>query len=373
MMKINKLLFVISTCVFLSGITQAQTNLDFETWGPSTYGSNDPTGWGTLNADNLPSGPISTIQETANPGNGSSSAKMVTSSGYTNINPNLNDIYGGLVSIGQSPFVGPMGIPYAQKPTSIDLLYKENVAVGDTGIFLAQLTHWNGTNTVVDAQAAVYFYGTTPTWTGLNIPFTYFTTDTPDTLFIGATSSIFLFFGSPTPVVGSEIQIDNIVLNTGILCPTPTANFTFTTNNLLAAFTDASTTTGTVTYVWDFGDGGSNSQQNPSYTYSAAGTYNVCLTITDDCGTVFSCQSVTVSAPCPVVSASISTVTNGLSIEYSATLTGGTAPFTYTWTFTGGSPASSFNLAETVTYPAGGTYQTCFVAEDACIGVDAYH
>ena len=175
MMKINKLLFVISTCILLSGITQAQTNLDFETWGPSTYGSNDPTGWGTLNADNITGGPISTIQETANPGNGSSSAKMVTSSGYTNIGL-ADDIFGGLISIGQSPFVGDMGIPYALKPTSIDLLYKENVAAGDTGLFLAQLTHWDGTTTVVDAQAAVYFYGTTPTWTGLNIPFNYYTT-----------------------------------------------------------------------------------------------------------------------------------------------------------------------------------------------------
>ena len=99
-MKIKKLLFVVSTVLLLTGISNAQTNLDFESWGPSTYGSNDPIDWGTLTADNIPGGPVSTIQETANPGNGSSSAKMVTSSGYASIGLST-DIFGGLVSMVQ--------------------------------------------------------------------------------------------------------------------------------------------------------------------------------------------------------------------------------------------------------------------------------
>ncbi len=37
-------------------------------------------------------------------------------------------------------------------------------------------------------------------------------------------------------------------------------------------------------YDWNFGDGGSSSAQNPSHTYSAAGSYNVELTVTDDAG-----------------------------------------------------------------------------------------
>jgi PKD repeat protein len=34
-------------------------------------------------------------------------------------------------------------------------------------------------------------------------------------------------------------------------------------------------------YFWSFGDGSTSALQNPSHTYSAAGSYNVCLTITD--------------------------------------------------------------------------------------------
>lgn len=43
-----------------------------------------------------------------------------------------------------------------------------------------------------------------------------------------------------------------------------------------ATATDCS---GTTTYAWDFGDGGTSSQQNPTYTYGTAGTYTWTVTI----------------------------------------------------------------------------------------------
>jgi PKD repeat protein len=47
---------------------------------------------------------------------------------------------------------------------------------------------------------------------------------------------------------------------------------------LNVAFTDSST--GSVTsYAWTFGDGGTSTQQNPSYTYTTAGTFSVALTV----------------------------------------------------------------------------------------------
>ncbi|MCP3919244.1 MAG: PKD domain-containing protein, partial [bacterium] len=65
--------------------------------------------------------------------------------------------------------------------------------------------------------------------------------------------------------------------------PAPVAEFSGTptsgTNPLTVAFTDL--TTGPVTsLLWDFGDGGTSTAQNPSHTYTSVGTYTVKLTAT---------------------------------------------------------------------------------------------
>jgi alpha-tubulin suppressor-like RCC1 family protein len=39
-----------------------------------------------------------------------------------------------------------------------------------------------------------------------------------------------------------------------------------------------------VSYGWDFGDGNTSSEQNPTYTFDSTGTYTVTLTVTDDDG-----------------------------------------------------------------------------------------
>jgi len=63
------------------------------------------------------------------------------------------------------------------------------------------------------------------------------------------------------------------------------ANFDVTTAGLTATFTN--TSSGATTYAWDFGDGGSSTDENPSHTYGADGTYSVTLTASDgsDSGT----------------------------------------------------------------------------------------
>lgn len=78
----------------------------------------------------------------------------------------------------------------------------------------------------------------------------------------------------------------------------PTAAFSVTADLLTATFTDESTDTdGTiVSWVWDFGDGNTSTDQNPVHTYDANGTYDVSLEVTDDQGeTGMTNQSVTVN------------------------------------------------------------------------------
>ena len=66
----------------------------------------------------------------------------------------------------------------------------------------------------------------------------------------------------------------------------PAADFTLSCDLLSCDFTDASSDSdGTVTgWAWDFGDGGSSGEQNPTHAFSAPGTYTVRLTVTDDDG-----------------------------------------------------------------------------------------
>jgi PKD repeat protein len=79
-------------------------------------------------------------------------------------------------------------------------------------------------------------------------------------------------------------------------CVSPVVNFTETMSaGGVVDFTNGSTTTGTATYSWDFGDGQTATTENPTNTYAANGTYTVCLTVTDSCGSNTTCNNITVN------------------------------------------------------------------------------
>ncbi len=112
----------------------------------------------------------------------------------------------------------------------------------------------------------------------------------------------------------------------------PTANFTFTTSGLTAAFTDSSTDVdGTITSrSWNFGDGTTSTATSPSKTFAAAGTYNVSLTATDNSGaTNTRTQAVTVSSGTALILGNNVPVSNlavaaaGGSITYTMTVPSG--------------------------------------------------
>ncbi len=66
----------------------------------------------------------------------------------------------------------------------------------------------------------------------------------------------------------------------------PSADFIYSIDYLIVAFSDQSSDFGgnISMWQWDFGDNSTSTQQNPSHSYQEEGTYTVSLTVTDDDG-----------------------------------------------------------------------------------------
>lgn len=67
----------------------------------------------------------------------------------------------------------------------------------------------------------------------------------------------------------------------------PHANFDYSIDALTVSFTN--TSTGGGTYYWEFGDGETSNEPNPVYSYCEPGNYEVCLTVTNGCGSDRKC------------------------------------------------------------------------------------
>ena len=126
----------------------------------------------------------------------------------------------------------------------------------------------------------------------------------------------------------------------------------------------ASGGTSPYTYNWDFGDGSSGSGQTSSHIYTVQGFYTVFLAVTDSSnnrGTAT--KSLTVSGS---LSSSFnynpSSPLTGESVAFTASVSGGTAPYSYQWNF--GDGATATNASPTHKYSTAGTFIVSLVVTD---------
>ncbi len=110
----------------------------------------------------------------------------------------------------------------------------------------------------------------------------------------------------------------------------PVADFSATptsgTTPLTVSFTDLSSGSPT-NWAWNFGDGGTSTQRNPTHTYSTAGSYTVIVTVSNDAGSDTKSRVDYISATPPppdfILSASptSASVVRGNSTVYTITVT----------------------------------------------------
>lgn len=143
------------------------------------------------------------------------------------------------------------------------------------------------------------------------------------------------------------------------VCATPVAQYSTGTNALNASFTDQSS--GTVnSYFWDFGDSQTSTLQNPTHTYSSAGTYTVCLIISNTCGDADTvCQTISL---CNSNVSAFGSASVGLSTGFTDQSTG--AIDTYLWDFGDGNFDNTSNPTHTYSVP--GVYTVCLIVSNTC-------
>lgn len=92
-----------------------------------------------------------------------------------------------------------------------------------------------------------------------------------------------------TDLSGCSNSQTNVI---NVIGGSPVASFTTGSISLEATFSN--TSSGGGSWLWDFGDGTTDTSENPVHYYPSAGTYTVSLTASNSCGSNISTQQITV-------------------------------------------------------------------------------
>jgi len=154
----------------------------------------------------------------------------------------------------------------------------------------------------------------------------------------------------------------------------PVAAFTSSCTNLACSFDSNGSTddVGITNRSWTFGDGGTaGNVVSPSHTYTAAGSYNVTLTVTDGGGLSNSItKQVTVTAPPPPPTDQppVARFTSSCS-QHRCTLDASTSTddngiVSYSWDLDKTPNPTATGKIVTVNYPHGGTHSVTLTVTD---------
>lgn len=134
----------------------------------------------------------------------------------------------------------------------------------------------------------------------------------------------------------------------------PESGFEVATDILTTTFLN--TSTNAISFVWDFGDGNTSTEQNPIHEYAEAGTYTAILIASNECGEATFSQTVEVLGPLAIAGFSSSSIDGCTPFEVNFTDNSVGNPTTWEWSFPGGAPSTSTEQNPTIIYDNAGTY-----------------
>lgn len=140
------------------------------------------------------------------------------------------------------------------------------------------------------------------------------------------------------------------------VCDPPVSDWTYRVDDKYVIFSYSGSSGDE--WLWDFDDGYLSTLPNPEHTYSEYGFYNVCLTVTDSCGSSTFCDTVVV---CNFSQADFGYEASGKTVTFSDSSINATG---WWWNFGDGYYSSEQNPFHS--YKDYGDYQVCLEASNDC-------
>jgi hypothetical protein len=193
---------------FSSHAQQTIPNAGFETW-TNSFIYEEPTGWATLNPG-IALGVPTTVTKSTSAHSGTYAAKLKTV-GADFDGDNVVDTIPGIAFLGTLDIISQTtneGIPFSGMPDTLAAWTKYNSpSANDQFLIIATLTKWNAALGMRDdiASATIFSGSNTSVYTRQTAEFTYFSTDTPDTL-----SLMILSSAGQVPAINAELFVDDI-------------------------------------------------------------------------------------------------------------------------------------------------------------------
>jgi PKD repeat protein len=210
----------------------------------------------------------------------------------------------------------------------------------------------------------------TVTATTTTVPVTTTATPAPTQTTVIPTTTVTTTVPSATATATPVPTATSVLATTTATSVIPAAGFTTSTISgtapLTVQFTDTSANSPT-SWSWNFGDGNTSTVENPSFTYTTAGTYSVTLSASNAAGATVDTQSglITVNTattpPVADFTQSVSSGTNPLTVQFTDDSTN--SPTSWSWSFGDGNTSTAENPS--YIYATAGSYTVSLTATNA--------